>query len=178
MQEPLSPPRRRRSLPALGALVLVAALVAAAVAGCGGSAGASRPDPKPVKLSSGPSRPVSPRFPGGRPAGAIFVVDLTNNAAVRPATLAFASNGTLTKLQWSGWGGSAADGHGTAVLRVCTPSCVQGHSVSYPVTVHLSSPASCFGAHFYGDSSVVVDMPRGRERLASFIRNPCVSVPG
>jgi len=58
-------------------------------------------------------------------------------------------------------------------VRICSPSCVDGHTAAYPVTVTLSSRKSCFGAHFYGDSSVIADTRHGRQRLASFIRNPC-----
>lgn len=150
-----------------------AAAVALAVvaAGCGTSA--SRPDPTPVSAVPNTHTPAPPHLPAHHAAGAIFVVDLTDTAAVRPSTLEFALHGTLERMQWSNWGGPAASGRGTALVRICTPSCVDGHTASYPTTVTLSHRASCFGANFYGDSSIVVETTRGRQKLASFLRNPC-----
>ena len=79
----------------------------------------------------------------------------------------------LESMRWSQWGGAVASGRGTVALRDCTPSCANGHTVDYPVTVTLTHPVSCFGVRFYGDSLIVAETARGRQRLPSFIRNPC-----
>jgi hypothetical protein len=149
------------------------AIVAAAVCGCGASA--ARPDPTPVSTMPTEHVPAPPHLPADHPAGATFVLDLTDQAAVQPATVDFEEHGTLEDMHWSHWGAAVADGHGKALVRVCNPSCVGGYTVSYPVTVTLSNRASCFGARFYGDSSIVADTRRGPYRLDSFIRNPCAS---
>ena len=150
---------------------VVAVLLAATAAGCGPTASAS--DPTPVATVATAPKPASPQLPAHHPPGAVFVLDLTDRAAIRPTTVEFALHGTLERMQWRNWGGAVADGHGRALLRICTPDCVHGHTASYPATVTLSHDTSCFGAHFYGDSSIVIDTARGRQKLASFIRNPC-----
>lgn len=147
------------------------AIAAVALPGCGASG--AKPDPVPIGTAPISQKPAPPHLPAHHPASAIFVLDLTDRATVQPATLQFASNGELERMRWSGWGGPVVNGHGTAVVRICTPSCVKGHTATYPATITLSSRQSCFGAHFYGDSSVVADTQRGRVRYASFIRNPC-----
>lgn len=149
----------------------VGVVLATAVAGCGPSA--SAPDPVPVSTVPTGHKPAPPHLPAHHPAGAVFVLDITDQATLRPATVDFASNATLVRMQWSQWGGAVADGHGTAAVRICTPSCVTGHTVEYPATVTLSHPASCYGARFYGVSSIVAETRRGPRRLTSFIRNPC-----
>lgn len=159
----------QRSVSAFAAATAVA--FATAVAGCGPSA--SAPNPTPVSALTSHHKPAPPHMPAQHPAGAVFVLDLTDQAAVQPATVDFASNATLEDMRWSHWGGGVANGRGTVALRDCTPSCVNGHTVKYPVTVTLSHPASCFGAHFYGDSVIVAETARGPQRLPSFIRNPC-----
>lgn len=150
---------------------VAAVAVAAVLAGCGPTA--SAPDPKPISTVPTKHTPAPPHLPTHHAAGAIFVLDLTDSATVRPSQIDFALHGTLKRMQWHSWGGAVADGRGTALLRICTPDCVSGHTASYPAAVTLSHPASCFGAHFYGDSSIVIDTSRGRQKLASFIRNPC-----
>jgi len=159
-----------------GAKGTLALLLAAAVAtaGCGASAGA-RPVPKPVTVAVVPYKQAPPQLPPGRPAGALYVLDLTNIGHVRPATLAFASDGKLLDLQWSSWGGSVAVAHGTALLRTCKPDCARSPLVSYPGTVKLSGLKSCDNARFYTASSVVAGTKSGPWRLASFMRNPCGS---
>ncbi|MGN6871638.1 MAG: hypothetical protein ACTHMY_24850 [Solirubrobacteraceae bacterium] len=158
---------------AAGTLALLAA-AAVAIAGCGGSAGA-RPVPKPLTVSVVPYKQAPPQLPAGHPAGALYVLDLTNIGHAQPATLAFASHGILKQLRWSSWGGSVAVAHGTAVLRSCKPDCATGPLVSYPGTVKLTGLKACDGARFYVDSSVVADTKTGPWRLASFMRNPCGS---
>lgn len=148
-----------------------AVIAAAALSGCGPSA--SAPDPTPVSAVPTEHRPAPPHLPAHHPAGAVFVLDLTDHATVEPTTVDFALHGTLMHMQWSNWGAAVADGHGTAAVRICTPSCVDGHTALYPATVTLSHRTYCFGAHFYGDSSIVAETRRGPWQLASFIRNPC-----
>lgn len=172
MQQDVMLRASRWALPAL-----LVALSAAPLAGCGSSAGA-RPVPKPVNLSNVPPfKPTPPRLPAGHAAGALYVVDLTNVGKTRPATLAFVSDGVLLHLRWSGWGGSTAAAHGTALLRDCHPDCATGPLVPYPATVRLSGLESCDHARFYVESSVVASTRRGPWRLASFMRNPCHPSP-
>jgi hypothetical protein len=161
--------RRLRVFSTRGAAV---ALFAGLIAGCGASAGA-RPDPKPVSTPLIHYHPTPPRLPAGHTPGTLYVVDLTNVGAVKPAKVAFASDATLLHVQWSSWGGSAAVGHGTAVVRLCQPDCATGRIVPYPATVKLSGVKSCDHARFYVDSSVVADTRRGPWHLGSFMRNPC-----
>jgi hypothetical protein len=156
-----------------GALALLLA-AAVAIAGCGASAGA-RPVPKPLTVSVVPYKQAPPQLPAGHPPGALYVLDLTNIGHVKPATLNFASDGTLLHLQWSSWGGPVAVAHGTALLRTCKPDCATGPLVSYPGTVKLSGLKACDHARFYVDSSVVAETRNGPWRLASFMRNPCGS---
>ena len=163
----MSPPRSARAMWSAAVVLLVAAL-----AGCGASAGA-RPDPKPLATPVIHYDPTPPRLPAGRPPGVLYVVDLTNAGAVKPATVAFASDGTLLRLQWSRWGGSPAVAHGTAVVRLCQPDCATGQVVQYPATVTLSGVKACDRARFYVDASVVAETRRGPWHLGSFIRNPC-----
>lgn len=148
-----------------------AVVLATAVAGCGASA--SPPDPKPISTVPTEHNPAPPHLPAHHSADSVFVLDLTDRAAIQPDTVEFALHGTLERMHWSHWGAAVANGHGTASVRICTPSCVDGHTVDYPATVTLSHPASCFGAHFYGDSSIVAETQRGPWRLGSLIRNPC-----
>ena len=148
------------------------AIAAAALCACGASG--SRPDPTPISTNP-PTKfvPAPPRLPAHHPAGAVFVLDLTNIAAIRPATVAVASNSTLEQMQWGTWGSAVASGHGTAAIRDCNPSCAAGRTGTYPVTVSLSHPVSCYGAHFYIDASIVAETKRGPAQLVSYLRNPC-----
>jgi hypothetical protein len=146
------------------------AIVVVTVAGCG-SAGTS--NPTPVGSGAVPFRAAPPRLPAKLAPGTILIVDLTDIAAARPSTVEFASNGTLERMSWTGWGGSSVTGHGTASLRICQPNCAQGHDRSYPATVTLKTPKTCFHARFYTNSTVTVQMSGRPRKLASFIRNPC-----
>lgn len=153
------------------AAATAAAIAAAALSGCGPSA--SAPDPTPISTVPTEHRPAPPHLPAHHPADAMFVLDLTDRATIQPTTVYFAEHATLERMQWSHWGAAVAAGHGIAAVRICTPSCVDGHTARYPATVTLSHRTSCFGAHFYGNSSIVADTRRGPWQLASFIRNPC-----
>lgn len=157
----------------LSKFTAAAAVAIAAVALCACGASGSRPDPTPISTNPGKFVPAPPRLPAHHSVGAVFVLDLTNKATLRPATVAYASNGTLEHMQWSSWGGAVASGQGTVAIRGCNPSCASGRTVTFPVTATLSHPASCFGAHFYGASSLVAKTPHGPWRLTSYIRNPC-----
>jgi hypothetical protein len=59
-------------------------------------------------------------------------------ALVRPKTyiLTCGDGGVqLNKLSWTSWTPGLASATGTLVKNTCTPSCVAGHFVSYPVLV-------------------------------------------
>jgi hypothetical protein len=152
------------------ALVLVAA---ALTAGCGASASGAGTNATPIKLQVVPYKPTPPQLPPGHPPGAIYVLDLTNRPAMEPATLDFASDGSLLHVKWSGWGQPVAVGHGVVEVRECQPNCATGQLVSYPGTVKLTGLTSCYNARFYVDSSVVAEPRSGPWQLASFMRNPC-----
>ncbi len=151
--------------------MLALAITAVGVAGCGGAG------PTTVHLVRAgalvPGHPAPPILPASRPAGSILALGVTDVAAIRPSRVDFASDGTLVRVRWTGWGSAMAVGHGTAVLRICSPNCGQGHDTPYPATITLTGTAACDGVRFYTSSSVVVDTSGGKRRLASFIRNPC-----
>ena len=51
-------------------------------------------------------------------------------------------DGTLyaKDLRWSGWGATAATGHGIAEANNCQPVCAKGTLSAHPVTIVLSGP--------------------------------------
>jgi hypothetical protein len=150
----------------------LALLCAAALAGCGASA-SGRPVPTPVQVHAVPFKPAPPQLPPHHPAGAVYVLDLTNIGHITPAKLAFASNASLLSVSWNGWGGATAVGHGTVLLRTCKPDCATSPLARYPATVKLSDLKACHAARFYVGSSVVAETSHGPWQLASFVRDPC-----
>jgi hypothetical protein len=118
-------------------------------------------------------RYVAPRLPAGLPAGAVLVVDMTNAGSVRPASLQFASDATLSRLRWTAWGGALATGQGTATVRICTPSCGGGHNASYPATVSLQGIKVCSGRRFYERATVTLTTAKGSRSSGAYIHAPC-----
>lgn len=89
-------------------------------------------------------------------ASAAAPVKITNcNKAVsRPKQMTLTcgdANTGLSKLKWSSFGGTSANGSGTFETNTCEPNCSAGKVVRYPVTVAASSPRSCkAGLRVYG----------------------------
>lgn len=166
----------RRAWSARSATIAVLALALAPVlAGCGSTASAARPVPTPLKVTVVPYRPAPPQLPAGHPAGALYVLDLTNRGHVAPSTLQADADAVLLHLRWSSWGGPVAVAQGTAEVRGCHPDCATGQLVDYTATIRLSDVESCDGARFYVDSSVVAQTKHGPWHLASVLRNPCAA---
>jgi|SRR5215469_4887426 len=68
------------------------------------------------------------------------VINCAAKGQVKPGTYILAcadGNAFITKMHWASWGGQAAFGSGTDTFRVCVPSCVAGHNVSFPVLAAL-----------------------------------------
>ena len=111
----------------LGALVislLVAGLLAAALVRPAGAAPA-RPAAAPVLVKTVSVQTVVLDCPG-------------LPALVRPKTYILTcgdGNVLLRKLSWTSWTPGLASATGTLSRNTCTPSCVAGHFVSYPVLV-------------------------------------------
>jgi hypothetical protein len=64
----------------------------------------------------------------------------------KPANFVIAcadANYELRGLKWTSWGGSTANGSGTAVVNDCTPTCVAGHFHNYKVSVTASRIIKC-----------------------------------
>jgi hypothetical protein len=141
---------------------------ALALAACGGST----PN-VPISFPDLGYRYVPPRLPTGLPASAVVVVDITNTGSVRPAELHFASDGELTRARWADWGGALATGHGTATVRICTPSCGGGHSARYPATISLRGIKVCRGRRFYERATVTLSTAKGSRPWGAYIRAPC-----
>jgi len=68
------------------------------------------------------------------------VVNCAMHAQTKPGSYILAcadGNSGLARLTWASWGTSAAFGSGTYTFNDCVPSCVAGHSHSFPALVAL-----------------------------------------
>lgn len=93
--------------------------------------GLSRSLDAPVGM--GVARAASPR---------VLVIDCFKGR-FKPRSIVLAcadGNASVQRLVWTSWGASAAHGHGVYVVNTCSPSCVQGHFVSYKMDITLSQP--------------------------------------
>jgi len=63
---------------------------------------------------------------------------------LEPRTIYFSADAgnIATALNWSSWTDTEAVGHGVREELSCVPSCAQGTSVAYPVTIMLSKPTN------------------------------------
>jgi hypothetical protein len=166
-------PRRGRGR--LGALV-----AALAVAGCGGSTapgGGGRVTP--VGGSGKTSFPglghrnLGPRLPAHVSPGTALAVDMRNIGGVHPTYMRLASDATADGLQWSQWGAASTTAHGTATVRICTPSCGGGHNRSYPTTITLSGLKQCGSHRFYQRATMVLRTATGTKPWGAFVQAPC-----
>ena len=162
---------------------LVVILAAVALAGCGGEHEAAAPaaphgDFGPVKPGSGTrARPVAPPAKGptatvaaALEAGTVGVVGADGSVGVRPSSLDVSSDGALSKLRWSSWGSTAAEGTGRMRLLDCDPSCATGGVEVVEAKVRLSAPRLCGRATYFDRAVVSVG---GRPPPATYVRAPC-----
>lgn len=164
---------------------IVAGIAAAALAGCGeqvpdigdpGPAAAPRESATPGATSERASlvRRLRRLRPGGAPAGAVVVVDVTGADLVdEPARVQFAKDGTLTGLRWVGWGTDDALGRGRAQLLECLPSCARGLRQASAAEIRLTRLRRCGAARFYDAAEVSVGAGAQRRWVRSFIGAPC-----
>ena len=146
------------------------------LAGCGNARRAATPvmdaNPNPNAYLQ-----VVPAGVARIPAGATAVMDLTHTALLRPAQLMIASDGTLTRLRWSSWGGRTARAGGELRAHLCTSSCTPGREVSYPATVVLSDPVRCRGRRYYNRAQATATTATGIRRWGSYVHAPCQPQP-
>jgi hypothetical protein len=89
------------------------------------------------------------------PASASSPLKITNcnKAASKPKQLTLTcgdGNTYLKGLNWSSFGGPAAQGKGTFVTNTCTPNCASGKNVSYPASVTAGGSRKCKAGNVYG----------------------------
>jgi hypothetical protein len=62
----------------------------------------------------------------------------------QPATIYFSGDAgdIATGLTWTLWSQTEAVGHGTRDILGCVPTCAQGSSTPYPVTITLTKPVN------------------------------------
>ena len=85
-----------------------------------------------------------------RASGGARVVGNCTASQVRPASIVLAcadANSALTRLHWRTFGGATARATGDFTYNDCTPSCVAGHTHSYPVAIVFSAPKRCPDGH-------------------------------
>jgi hypothetical protein len=152
---------------------LVRIVAALALAGCGASAGARTARKPPVPFPDLGYHYIPPHLPQGAAADTVFAVDLTNVGFVHPAAMRLDPNAVLNGAQWADWGAQRTTGHGTATVRICTPSCGGGHDARYPVTIVLSSVKACDGRRFYESGTMTLTTAAGSRRFDVALRKPC-----
>jgi hypothetical protein len=83
------------------------------------------------------------------PAGAqehVFVPRNCETNAYKPKSITVScadSNFRVTKIKWSSYGTSSANGSATARVNDCNPDCAGGTFRSYPATVRLTRVRQC-----------------------------------
>lgn len=166
--------------------VAAAAAVAAVaiVAGCGGSGpsastGASAAGVDGTAAFTGlGTKPHPPALPAGADSRTALVVDLTNHARVRPASIALASDTSATGLRWSDWGTPTATAAGTAIVHICTPNCGAGFDRDYPASIALSDLRVCGQHRFYTAVRLTLRTSKGDRRWGAFLDRSCAIAGG
>lgn len=144
-----------------------AALLAAAVAGCGA------PDaPKGFPAQTG-TQPKPPPLGSNLPKGQAAVADLTRRAYARPEHLELADHDDARGLRWTGWGSARAVGHGTLTTNPCDPDCATAKPLTVGATVELSSLQHCLDRPWYGRAVVVFSQDGRTRRLTEPVSAPC-----
>lgn len=125
-------PHLKRSAPTVR-VAIAAALVAAALAGCGSNADEVEVLTVDTTVTPEPTDPET-----GSRAAVTFIADCKGEPIHRPRTITLAcadANYQLTGLRWRNWGSHRAVAAGTGVANTCSPSCSQGSFARFPVTV-------------------------------------------
>ena len=141
--------RMLKSTPAACALLALGLLLAA----CGVTTPAATASPPagPTTPGADPSSPAAPASPGPPATGSLpgVVADCTSappyQLSIRPASIVLAcGDGGLgvENITWTMWTTSPAAGQGTFWEKLCQPSCAEGKTGTYPVTVTLSAVKS------------------------------------
>jgi hypothetical protein len=156
-----------------------AAVLCLALTACGGSShragtaavkpsGTAPPTPTPQPLSYVGDAESALK------AGAVAVVDLDNRVAVQPTKMDVNDEQQLSRLRWSGWGGTHATGRGDVRTLVCEPTCATGLLKSSHGELVLSAPKPCRGGRFYTRSSMTYADPDTHKTRApaTYLRTP------
>jgi hypothetical protein len=113
-------------------------------------------------------------------AEVIALSDCVGRPLVRPRTVIFTcadASFLADHLRWTGWGGAFAASRGIARVNDCTPSCVAGHSHSYPIVLLASGRQRCRNGQpaylkvtyaFIGRSPFPVDAPGTRDPTVTY----------
>jgi hypothetical protein len=144
----------RKLLPALLAVLALAAVLAS----CGGGGG-----------SSVTERTVMKKSQAG--AGTTYLPDVTGRNFVKPASYSFGgdSNLTATKLRWHGWGEAKATAFGTIAEHPAN-----GLVDTFDGSVTASAPKSCKGARYY--TEVMAHVPKQADFVPTEptrLKTPC-----
>ncbi len=130
---------RYRHLPHLAVGVVLAALLISAFAFVGvkhTQGTPTRPAARPSSSTKAAAPPTNFAIPGCysrsvQPAARPAKLNILGCASVAVA---------LQDMSWTSWGSQGADGHGTAVFKVCEPNCAQGYQLTDQVAVHAWNP--------------------------------------
>ncbi|MFI1198962.1 hypothetical protein K2224_03615 [Streptomyces sp. BHT-5-2] len=132
-----------RTLGVAGA-ALLAGLLAAAVAGCGG--------PDPLLRDEGPAAAPTARI------GPVYAAGDAGRPLQRPSALPLGDSARLTGLRWESWGGATAVAGGGLVGDWCAPACVRR---PYRVKVTLSGLQRQQGFAYYSSAGAVAPEVHG-----------------
>lgn len=83
-----------------------------------------------------------------RAAGSPVLVDCAGKGVAKPSTITIScadAGVAITKITWSSWKQSAAQGKGTLTVNTCEPTCAAGNIESFPVRISLGGLASAPG---------------------------------
>jgi hypothetical protein len=106
-------------------------------------------------------------------AGSVAVVDLTGQIGIKPRRLEFAKGGRLEGLSWSRWTDQEAQGTGTMVGVVCSPTCAQGTRISAPARITLTAPVACPAGRFFDRGRIEVESDDPAAQSTSWLAAPC-----
>jgi hypothetical protein len=113
------------------------------------------------------------------PSGPAVLADCVK-PSVEPTSLTIAcadANFVVDDLEWSSWGGDAAEATGTARVNDCKPDCGAGSFENYEASLTLSRLERCGGRELYTEAEIdfVGDAPGGFDNPA---REQLVCDPG
>ena len=141
----------------------------------GPSEATSNESPRSSELPVPPETTPSPEVASELDAGQVGVVDMGGAVGVKPASLDTASDLTVSRLRWSAWDESGAEGEGTLRMPTCQPTCAAGATIELEARVELSGLKTCDGRRYYDHAEVRIDpkvAPSGLQP-ASYLRAPC-----